>query len=188
MNEEERRLIAQQTAALERLNGTLAGLGARQDYSTLLLLRMVLAMGVEPPEAVKFLMELIPEANVLPTVAVPLGIPVSKLDRQITVSQDYIDIVEWEISAGHTGELVEVWMATTDYAKTQFRLVLADKEQWTDKYLLSPLTQPFKVNRLTETMKVLIQAKSSDGSGITVYGSIAGKLIPPLLVQPQTER
>lgn len=188
MNDEERRLIAQQTAALERLNGTLAGFGARQDYSNLLLLRMVLAMGLEPPEAVKLLLERIPEAKVLPAITVPLGRPVSKLDDVTTTSQTYVDIVDWEIPAGHTGELVEVWMATTDYDKTQFRLELANVEQWRDKYLVSAFTQRFKGNRLTETMKVLIQAKSSDGSGLTVYGSIAGKLIPPPpLVLPQPE-
>ena len=188
MNEEERSLIARNTAALERLNGVLGDLNRRQDYSNLLLLRVVLALGVEPPEAVKFLLELIPESKVLQAIAVPMGRPISKLDQQTTALLTYVDIVVWEIPAGHTGELVEVWMATTDYGKTQFRLVLANEEQWTNKYLVSAFTQRFKGNRLTENMKVIIQAKSSDGIEQTVYGSISGKLIPPLLIRPQPER
>ncbi|MBA7597122.1 hypothetical protein ES703_04117 [subsurface metagenome] len=173
MTEEELR------AVLERLNGTLAGFGARQDSTNLLLLRMVLAMGLEPPEAVKFLLELIPGAEQLPGIAVPLGIPYSDLNRESTEETTYIDILEWVIPAGHTGELFEISLATSDYAKTMFRLVIANVEQWMDQYLISSFTQKFKDNKLTENMKVLIQAKSSDGSGVTAYGAIAGKLIPP---------
>lgn len=179
MNEEERRLIAQQTAALERLNGAIASLSARQDHSNLLLLRMLLAQGLEPPEAVKHLLAMIPDAEKLQGIAVPLGIPYSDTNRVITTSRTYIDIIEWVIPAGHTGELFQIALATSDYAKTQFRLVIANVEQWTDQYHISSFTQEFRDNKLTENMKVLIQAKSSDGSGVTAYGGIAGKLIPP---------
>lgn len=182
MNEEERRLIAQQTAAFERLGDALTGFSRRFDYANLLLLRMVLALGVEPPEAVKSLLEFLPEAKVLPAIAVPLGRPISKADDVTTTSQAYVDLIKWEIPAQHTGELVEISMATTDYTKTQFRLVLANEEQWTDKGIVSALTQRFRGNRLTEKMIVLIQAKSTDGTSITVRGTIAGKLIPPPLV------
>jgi len=187
MTNEERALIAQQTAALERLNGDLAWFSTRQDYSTILLLRIVLALGVEPPEAVKSFLDLIPGVEALPAIAVPLGMPVSKLDRVATAETTYVDVVEWEVTAGHTGELSEIWMATTDYDKSMFRLVISGVKQWEDKYLLAAFTQRFKGNKLREKTKVLLQVKSSDGSGLTVYGSIAGKLIlPPIkLAQPE---
>lgn len=176
MNDEERRLIAQQTATLDRLNSELS---RRQDYTNLLLLRMLLAQGLEPPEAVKHLLDMIPESEKLRGIAVPLGIPYSNLDRQTITATTYTTIVEWEINAGHTAELFEISLASNNYAKTQFKLLISDIEQWTDKYLITAFTQRFKGNELSEKTKVILQAKSYDGTEIIAYGAIAGKLVPP---------
>ena len=172
MNEDERRLIAQNTAALQAFNKSLSD-------ANIISLRGLLAQGIEPPDAVEHLMALIPEAALLPGVSVPLGIPVSKLARKTTSETTYQDIVEWEITAGHTGQLFEISFGSDNYAKTQFRLVISDVEQWVDQYLPSALDQPFKDNRLLEKSKVVLQAKSSDATEITAYGAISGKLIPP---------
>lgn len=174
MNEQERQLLAQNTAALQAYNKSLTD-------ANLISLRGLLAQGIEPPDAVKYLLAHIPDAGKLPGVSVPLGIPVSKLDRETTSETTYQDVVEWEINAGHTGQLFEIALGSSNYDKTIFRLEISGVEQWKDKYLVSALDQPFKDNRLFEKTKVLIQAKSSDGTEIVAYGAIAGKLIPPAL-------
>ncbi|MBA7558268.1 hypothetical protein ES705_51065 [subsurface metagenome] len=67
-------------------------------------------------------------------------------------------------------------MMADDYTHALFRLVIANKEQWADKYLIVPLTQNFRGNELTETMLVQIQAKTDNvANPFTAYGEIAGK-------------
>ncbi len=175
--------IGRRVGWLEKLGDALTGLDERQDYTNRLLMRMLLALGVPAPPAPPEIIVHAPPGEVpqviIQQIAVPLGRPISKLDRVTTTSQTYVDVIEWEIPARHSGELFEVSMASDNFTKTQFRLVLANEEQWTDKYLISALTQPFRGNRLAELMKVVIQAQSSDGTEITAYGAIAGKLIQP---------
>jgi len=176
MDEDAKRLIAQQTASIERL---IATVGGGQGRTNIVLLRMLLAMGLEAPEGLEVVLAQLPKEERVPGVAVPLGIPVSMLEKETTVALTYIDILEWVIPAGHAGQLFEICLATTDYDKTQFRLVIAGEEQWADKYLQTALTQKWRDNKLPASSKVLIQAKSSDGSGCTIYAALAGKRIPP---------
>ncbi|GAH52307.1 unnamed protein product, partial [marine sediment metagenome] len=83
---------------------------------------------------------------------------------------------EWKIPDHYYGELFQVSMMADDYTHAQFRLVIANKEQWADKYLIAPLTQNFRGNELTETMLVQIQAKTDNvANPFTAYGEIAGK-------------
>jgi hypothetical protein len=168
--EEYEKFKREKLSPLETLGDALTGVDERLDYNNQLLMRMLIALGVPPEVVVK------PEVIVQP-VLTALGTPVSKLDSITTSATTYQTVVEWEVPQQFTGELFEVTMSSTDYAHTRFRLVLANLEQWTDQELPSSLTQPFRGNKLSETQKVQIQAKSSDGTSITVYGAIAGKLI-----------
>ena len=172
------RLKAERLHILERAAKALSFEDEYWDFQMMLLLRLeVLARkqlnylaaiaGAAPPEPPR-----------TPPV-ITYGTPVSKLDRLITTSQAYLNVVEWEVPALYRGELFDVEMAASDYSRTLFRLVLANKEQWADKYLPTAFAQRFENNRLTELMKVTIQAKSADGQQITAYGAISGNLFAP---------
>lgn len=184
--EEYERFLGHRVGWLERLGDAFSGIDERIDYTNQLLIRMLTAAGVSPPptptEPLDGVVPIVlpPPIIALPEVGVPIGRPVSRQDSVTTTEQtEYQKVVEWTIPAQHTGELHEIAMATSNYTKTHFRLVLAGEEQWADEILVAPLTQPFRGNKLFENTVVGIYAKSSDGTSITVYAAIAGKLIPP---------
>ncbi len=184
--EEYERFVGGRVGWLERLGDAFTGIDERLDYTNRLLIRMLTAMGVPAPplptEAPGAQVPIVLPSPIaaLPQVIVPIGRPVSRHDSLTTTEQtEYQKVVEWKIPAQHTGELHEVTMACNDYAKTRLRLVLAGEEQWAEQVLGGPLTQPFRGNKLFENTVVGIYAKSSDGTSITVYAGIAGKLIPP---------
>ncbi len=171
---------------LEALGDCLTGVDERLDYTNLLLMRLGIVLGVPavaPPGAPPAIIPIIypapipgvPPAPLRPTVT-PLGIPVSKLDSVNITTTDYRTVVEWKIPDHYYGELFEISMIADDYTHAQFRLVIANKEQWADKYLMSALTQGFRGNELTETMLVQIQAKTDNvANPFTAYCEIAGK-------------
>ncbi|MBA7706075.1 hypothetical protein ES703_114921 [subsurface metagenome] len=171
---------------LEALGDCLTGVDERLDYTNLLLMRLSIVLGVPavaPPEAAPTIIPIIypapipglPPAPVRPTVT-PLGTPVSKLDRVNITLTTYQTVVEWEIPDHYYGELFQISMMADDYTHAQFRLVIANKEQWADKYLISALTQGFRGNELTETMLVQIQAKTdNEANPFYAWGEIAGK-------------
>ena len=166
---------------LEALGDALTGLDERLDYTNIMLIRLAILWGYKPPEVgvpaipTPITITYPPLALPLPTIT-PLGTPVSKLDRLNVTETDYQTVVEWKIPDHYYGELFQVSMMADDYTHAQFRLVIANKEQWADKYLIAPLTQEFKGNELTETMLVQIQAKTDNvANPFTAYGEIAGK-------------
>lgn len=171
---------------LEALGDALTGIDERQDYTNLLLMRLSIVLGapaVAPPEAPAAIIPItypppipgLPPAPVRPAVT-PLGTPVSKLDSVNITTTDYQAVVEWVIPDQYYGELFEISMIADDFTHAQFRLVIANKEQWADKYLMASLTQQFKGNELTERMLVQIQAKTDNvANPFTAYGEIAGK-------------
>ena len=172
---------------LERLGDALTGIDERVDYTNILLIRLALLWGIPPtalpeappalmPIAVPYTPTIYPVRPIRP-VMTPLGTPISKLDKaNITSATEYKTVVEWKIADHFYGELFELSMTADDYTHAQFRLVIANKEQWTDKYLMSSLTQSFRGNELTERMLVQIQAKTdNEANPITAYGEIAGK-------------
>ena len=187
--EEYERFLGGRVGWLERLGDAFTGIDERVDYTNRLLIRILTAAGVPPPPRPTGDLDglipvvLPPTIPTLPQVVVPIGRPVSRHNSITTTEQtEYQTVVEWTIPQLHTGELHEITMATNNYTKTVLRLVLAGEEQWADQTLIGPLTQPFRGNKLFENTVVGIYAKSSDGTAITVYAGIAGKLI-----QPQTQ-
>lgn len=187
--------IGERVGWLERLGDALSGLDERLDYTNILLIRLLLLWGMpaavipEAPPAVTPIGITIPTyptlappptvypvRPVIPTMT-PLGTPISKLDRvSITSATGYQTVVEWTIPDRYFGELFQISLMASDYTHALFRLVLFDKEQWIDKYLMSALTQEFRGNELTERMKCLIQAKTDNVvNPFTAWGEIAGK-------------
>ena len=171
---------------LEALGDAMTGIDERLDYTNRLLMKLGIVLGVPPelaPPAVTPITYFVypmptpalPPALPKPTVT-PLGTPVSKLDKVNITLTTYETVVEWNIPDHYYGELFQISMMADDYTHAQFRLVIANVEQWADKYLIAPLTQAFKGNELTEGMLVQIQAKTDNvANPFTAYGEIAGK-------------
>ncbi len=108
-------------------------------------------------------------------VAFPRGDPVAKLGRYSGSDVTYQTVVSWTVSDGKIGTLKEVSMITDQFSKTHFRLTIAGAKQFEDKLIQSPLTLPFPENKLDAGSVVLLECKSTDGTSITVDGSITGR-------------
>jgi hypothetical protein len=102
------------------------------------------------------------------------GVPVSRVDRLATNSPAYQEVVSWVVAAGREGDLHEVSLFSTDFARTQFRLTIAGVQQWTDVLVGTSLSIPYRSNRLQAGDQVLLEARSTDGTLVTVDGSISG--------------
>jgi hypothetical protein len=105
----------------------------------------------------------------------PRGTSIAKLDRYTGTDTSYKTVVSWTVSTGKLGELKEVSMLSDTYAKTQFKLTIAGVEQFKDKVIQASLTLPFAENKLSAGDIVLLEAQSTDGTSITVDGSISGR-------------
>jgi hypothetical protein len=103
------------------------------------------------------------------------GEPIAKVERYSGGSTSYQTVVSWTVSNGKSGMLKEVSMITSDYEHTYFRLTIAGKKQFEDKLIQAPLTLPFPDNRLNAGSVVLLECRSTDGTSITVDGSITGR-------------
>lgn len=105
------------------------------------------------------------------------GDPVSRIGRYSGSDTSYHTVTSWPVSAGKRGILKEISMASDNYAKTMFKLSVAGSDIWTDKQVQSVLSVPFSGNLagLEGGESVVLQAKSTDGTAITVDGSIAGE-------------
>jgi hypothetical protein len=108
-------------------------------------------------------------------VALPRGTPIAKVDRYSGTDQTYKTVVSWTVSTGKRGDLKEVSMVTDNYSKTHFKLSIAGVEQFKDKVIQAPLTLPFPDNCIRAGQSVVLECKSTDGTNITVDGSITGK-------------
>lgn len=106
------------------------------------------------------------------------GTPVAKLARYSGTSTDYQSVVTWTVDTGYQGVLFEVAMVSSSYTKTQFKLVIGSSTEFTDKYTQTALSLPWQNNKLASATTVTLSAKSTDGTSITVDGSITGKLLP----------
>jgi len=104
------------------------------------------------------------------------GTPIAKVDRYSGTDTDYQTVVAWTVTTGKIGDLKEVSMVSNNYTKTHFRLVIAEVAQFADKTIQAPLSLPFPEGTwdLKPADVVVLEAKSSDGTSITVDGSITG--------------
>jgi hypothetical protein len=102
------------------------------------------------------------------------GVPISRVDRLVTNSLSYQEAVSWVVAVGREGDLHEISLFSSDFTKTQFRLTIAGVLQWTDVVIGTSLSIPYRSNRLQAGDQVLLEARSTDGTLVTVDGSISG--------------
>lgn len=103
------------------------------------------------------------------------GLPISRVNRLATNdAANYQEVVSWTVAAGREGDLHEISFFSDDFTKTRFKLSIAGVQQWTDVVVGTSLSIPFRANRLKAGDTVLLEARSSDGTLVTVDGSISG--------------
>jgi len=100
---------------------------------------------------------------------------ITRLDRRSTSSTTYGTVVEWTVTAAKIGILQHVELWADDNAKTRWKLTIAGVVQFTDIELGTTLSLEWPDVRLAAGAQVLLEAKSSDGSGINADGDITGK-------------
>ncbi len=103
------------------------------------------------------------------------GLPISRVKRLATNNAgNYQEVVSWTVAAGREGDLHEISFFADDFTKTRFKLTVAGTQQWTDILVGTSLSIPFRANRLKAGDTVLLEAKSTDGTLVTIDGSISG--------------
>jgi hypothetical protein len=103
------------------------------------------------------------------------GTPAGGVGRYSGTDVVYQTVVSWTVAAGRVGRLREVAVRSSNYAKTVLKLVIGSTTFFTDKTIGGALTLPFDDVALAAGAVVTLSAKSSDGTSITVDGSITGK-------------
>lgn len=105
------------------------------------------------------------------------GYPVPVVGRYSGNDTTYQDVASWSVTAGKRGILKEISVVSDNFDKTMFKLSVAGGDIWTDKQAQSALSIPFSGNlaNLNGGEIVVLQAKSTDGTAITVDGLIVGE-------------
>ncbi len=101
--------------------------------------------------------------------------PVAKVNRYIGADLDWQELVRWDITPGYVGDLHEIAVSSDNDAKTRYHVIIGNRDQQfpTDRTLQS-FTLPFSDTAIPGGTTVFIAVLSTDGTTITVDGSITG--------------
>ena len=103
------------------------------------------------------------------------GTPLVRIDRYSGADTDWQTLLTWTVSAGKTGDLHEIALTSSNDSKTRYRITIAGTDQAIpDKTGTSPLTMAWRGNSLAAGSVVLVEVKSTDGTGITGDGTMTG--------------
>jgi len=104
------------------------------------------------------------------------GGPVLKLNRYSGTDQDWVELVRWDIPIGYTGDLHEISFVSSNDVKTRYRIFLVNVDQRipTDRQTITPQTFKWDRTVLPGGYAVWVEVRSTDGTSITVDGSITG--------------
>jgi len=104
------------------------------------------------------------------------GGPVLKVNRYSGNDQDWVELLRWDIPIGYTGDLHEIALISSNDAKTRYRIFLANTDQGipTDRQTLTPLSFKWDRTVLPGGYAVWVEVRSTDGTPITVDGTITG--------------
>ena len=92
-----------------------------------------------------------------------------------TTSTSYQDVASWTVAAGKVGELKEILVLSSNYAKTLCKVTVGAVVYATDWAPQSALPLIFEDLRLAAAMEVLVEGKSSDGTSVVIDAAIVGK-------------
>jgi hypothetical protein len=89
----------------------------------------------------------------------------------------YQEVVSWTVAADKLGELKEITILSSSYAKTYFKVTVGDIVFATDWIVQAAMPLIFEDLKLAAGKVVKVEAKSTDGTSITVDAVIVGKEI-----------
>ena len=90
-------------------------------------------------------------------------------------AQTYQEVASWTVSTGKVGELKEITILSTLYAKTQLKITIFDTVWETDWAPQGTIPLIFEDLRGAAAAVTKVECKSSDGTSITVDAVITGK-------------
>ncbi len=91
------------------------------------------------------------------------------------VATTYQTVVTWTVTAAKTGELKEILLLTSNYAKTLIKVVIGTVTWCTGFAPQYAMPMIFEDLRLAAATVVTVSAKSSDGTAIVVDAIITAK-------------
>ncbi len=90
-------------------------------------------------------------------------------------STSYQTVASWTVATGKGGVLVEILVLSNTYAKTRMQITIGDVVYCTDFTPQGAMPIIFETLKLAAGKIVKVEAKSSDGTSITVDAVIAGR-------------
>lgn len=105
-----------------------------------------------------------------------IGFPVVKIEQYTGTDRGWAMLLRWDIPAGLTGDLHEISVRTSNPSKTRYRLIFAARDQGlpVDKDFPSLFTLPWRQTIIPGPASVTIEVRSTDGTSITVDGTLTG--------------
>lgn len=103
------------------------------------------------------------------------GDPVLKLNRYSGGSQEWQELLRWDIPVGKSGDLHEISLLSDNDAKTRFRIVLGhiDQNIPTDRQTSTPFNVPFQRGVIPGGTSCYVEVRSTDGTSINVDGMMS---------------
>lgn len=116
-----------------------------------------------------------------PSGTLIVGQPVTKVNRVSTSSQEWQELIRWDLPAGYIGDLHELSVLSDNDTKTRYRVWLANvNQQWPlDRLTTTPLTLPFRETKIPGNTSVYIEILSTDATAINVEASLSGTVRLP---------
>jgi hypothetical protein len=112
--------------------------------------------------------------------AVPFTYPILRMNRYSGTDTSWQELVRWDIPDGWVGDLSEISINSSDDTHTKWRFILANVDQNvpTDRPISTPWTGPWRNVRVPGGFTIRVDVCSTDGTLITVDGSITGSVTP----------
>lgn len=106
------------------------------------------------------------------------GTPTLEWNRLTDSVKEWRELLRWDIPLGYTGDLHEIALKSNNDAKTRWRIVIANRDQGVpiDRQLTTPVNFPFQRGILPGGTSVWVDFMSSDGTSVTVDGTITGSI------------
>ena len=97
--------------------------------------------------------------------------------RYTGVLTSYQTVVSWTVAAGKLGELKEITILSSNYAKTNLQVTVGDIVFATNWIVQAAMPLIFEDLKLAVGKIIKVEAKSTDGTSITVDAVITAKEI-----------
>jgi len=106
------------------------------------------------------------------------GGPVLKVNRYVGSSQNWVELVRWDIPLGYNGDLHEIALVSSLDEKTRYRVFIANVDQSipTNVQTLTPQSWKWDRTIVPGGTAIWVEVMSTDGTGINVDATLTGTL------------